>query len=74
MESKLRAENFTQIFFDSLPQIIVNLPNKAFDFCVKDFYKPFLSEIEKDCLQQYSQKYLFSVDHTLINFSKKVLE
>lgn len=74
MESKLQAENFTQIFFDSLPQILVNLPNKAFDKCIEDFKKPYLSEEEKLCLKQYSQKYLFSIDHTLINFSKKVLE
>jgi hypothetical protein len=74
MESKLPAENFSQIFFDSLPQIIVDLPNKAFNYCVKDFKKPFLTETERICLQQFSQKYLFSVDHTLINFSKKVLE
>jgi len=74
MESKLPAENFSQIFFDSLPQIIINLPNKAFNYCVNDFKKPFLSEMELLCLQKYSQKYLFSMDHTLINFSKKVLE
>ena len=74
MESKLRAENFTQIFFDSLPQILLNLPNKAFEDCIKDFNKPYLLEKETQCLRRYTQKYLFSVDHTLINFSKKVLE
>ena len=74
MESKLRPENFTQIFFDSLPQILVNLPNKAFDNCIKDFSKPYLSDNETQCLKEYSQKYLFSVDHTLINFSKRVIE
>lgn len=74
MESKLNAENFTQIFFDSLPQILLNIPNKAFDNCVKDFSKPYLSERETECLKIYSKKYLFSVDHTLINFSKRVLE
>ena len=74
MESKLQAENFTQIFFDSMPQILVNLPNKAFDHCIKDFNKPYLINEEKLCLEQFSQKYLFSIDHTLINFSKKVLE
>ncbi len=73
MESKLSPENFTQIFFDSLPQILVNLPNKAFDYCIKDFSKPYLEDNEKNCLKSYSQKYLFSIDHTLINFSKKVL-
>ncbi len=74
MESKLQAENFTQIFFDNLPQILVKLPSKAFDYCVKDYEKPYIAEKEKLCIEQYTQKYLFSIDHTLINFSKKILE
>jgi len=74
MEAKLKVENFTQIFFDSLPQILENLPNKAFENCIENFERPFLSENEEKCLRDYSQKYLFSVDHTLINFSKKCLE
>lgn len=74
MESKLKQENFTQIYFDSLPQILVKLPSKAFDKCISDFSKPFLSDSEILCLKNFSFKYLFSVDHTLINFSKKVLE
>lgn len=74
MESKLRTENFTQIFFDSLPQMLVNLPSKAFEYCIKDFSRPYTSENERLCLEQFTQKYLYSIDHTLIYFSKKVLE
>jgi len=74
MESKLKAEEFTQIFLDSLPLILINLPNKAFYHCINDFTKPFITEREQECLYQYSQKYLYSIDQTLINFSKKILE
>ena len=74
MEAKLKAENFTQIFFDSLPQILEHLPQKAFVECIQNFERPFLSQEEINCLKDFSMKYLFSVDHTLINFSKKCLE
>jgi hypothetical protein len=74
MDAKLKVENFTQIFFDSLPQILENLPDKAFENCIQNFDRPFLSDIEENCLKDFSLKYLFSVDHTLINFSKKCLE
>ena len=74
MEAKLKVESFTQIFFDSLPTILENLPNKAFETCIKNFDRPFLTENEEKCLKDYTQKYLFSVDFTLINFSKKCLD
>lgn len=74
MDKKLNSEMFTKIFVDSLPNILNNLQFKAFNSCVNNFDLPFLNDEEKACVDYYSKKYLFTIDYTLIHFSKKVLE
>ena len=73
MEAKLNRESFSDIFENSLPGILTNLPGKSFNNCIKDMTLPYLSESEKECIKMNTLKYLYSVDHTLIYFSKKLI-
>lgn len=74
MDANLSRESFSEIFLNSLPSLLTNLPKKSFDSCIKDFSLPYLSDTEKECVKQNTSKYLFSMDHTLIYFSKKLIK
>ncbi len=74
MDATLSRESFSEIFENSLPSILTNLPKKSFDSCVKDFSLPFLNEIEKECIKNATSKYLYSIDHTLIYFARKLIK
>ncbi len=74
MDKKLDTRSFTNIFKDALPATVVKIPEKAFSHCVKNYDLPYLSNEEKECVEQYTNKYLHSIDYTLINFAAKVME
>jgi hypothetical protein len=73
MDQKLTPSSFTNIFKDSLSSVVTPLPQKAFDHCIKNYEYPYLSQEEKDCVKNYSQRYFYSMDYVLINFSKKLI-
>jgi hypothetical protein len=73
MDQKLTPQNFSSIFRDSVPNIVSNIPKKAFEECIKNYNMPFLSKEEKDCVRQYTKKYMYSMDHSLLYFSKKLI-
>lgn len=74
MDKKLNPRMFTNIFMDTLPAMVSDLPEKAFDECIKSFDRQKLNEDEIECLSHFTKKYLSAIDYTLINFSKKVME
>ncbi len=73
MDQKLTAQNFTNIFKDSVPNIVSQIPAKAFNACVKDYSLPYLNSEEKACVKDLTQKYMYSMDFSLLYFSKKLI-
>ncbi len=73
MDQKLTPQSFTNIFKDSIPGILENLPTKAFSYCISSLNLPYLIEDEIKCIRNFSKVYLSSVDTGLIYFSKKTL-
>ena len=73
MDQKLSSHSFTNIFKEAIPNMVSGLPKRAFDNCVKNYDLPYLSIEEKDCLKEYSMKYMFSIDHSLLYFSRKLI-
>jgi hypothetical protein len=73
MDQKLTPQNFTSIFRDSVPNIVCNIPKKAFEECIHNFNLPYLSKEEKDCVREFTKKYMFSMDYSLLYFSKKLI-
>jgi len=53
---------------------VYNLQGKAFNACVKDFEKPFLSQNEKHCVEAYTKKYLATIQSSVIYFSKRIVD
>lgn len=73
MDKKLTPEEFTNIFVDSLPNLTSNIQEKAFNYCVENLQLPSLLNSEKECLKNFTKRYLNSLDYSLIYFSKKLL-
>jgi hypothetical protein len=74
MDATLTAQAFTNIFENSIPSIISNVPKISFDSCITDFKVPYLSVEEKECIKSLTKKYLYSMDYSLIYFSKKLIK
>ena len=74
MDKKLDARSFTNIFKDALPGLVAGLPEKVFNHCIKTYDKPFLTQKEVFCVEYYTNKYLHSVDYTLIHFAGEIME
>lgn len=73
MDQKLTPISFTNIFRDSLPNLLTPIPAKSFQYCIKNYDLPYLSHAEKECVRLYTLKYLYSMDYILLNFSKKLI-
>jgi hypothetical protein len=73
MEAKLSHDEFTNILENSLPSILNKLPRLAYDKCVLDQTRPYLTRLEEECIYSFTQTYLYTMDNTLIYYSKKLL-
>lgn len=65
---------FANIFSDSYPEIVNKLPQTVFNPCVSNFDVPYLSEEERECVRKMTEKYLYSIDHTMLYFSSRIME
>ena len=74
MNNTITHDEFTQIFINSYPTYVYNLHKKAFDHCVTKYDLPYLSKSEESCINQYTKKYLLTIDSTIVYFTKKIVE
>jgi hypothetical protein len=73
MDKKLDSRSFTNIFREALPGLVAGIPERAFHYCINNYNKPYLSQEEAFCIEYFTNKYLHSVDYTLIHFAVKVI-
>lgn len=74
MDKNLTVEQFSDILMNSYHNYVHNLQAKAFDSCVDNFEKPYLSIEEKECISSYSLKYISTIQHTIVHFSRKIVD
>ena len=74
MDKNLTVEQFTDILINSYNQYVHNLQAKGFNACITSFDKPFISKEEDECLRTFTKRYLMTIQHSVVYFSKKIVD
>ena len=74
MDKNLTADQFSDILINSYHNYVHNLQAKAFNSCITNFDKPFLSQEESACISAYTLKYVSTIQHTIVHFSRKIVD